>query len=76
MTIEQAGPAFMGVDDTDGRNRVATKRVRKPEGSVHQVQPSTCDQIINIRDIYVESGDVIFIYEQMDVSLRHIIGIL
>ena len=61
MAIEQAGPAVIGVDDTDGRNRVAVKRVRKPEGSVYQVQPSTCDQIVNIRDIYVENGNIIFI---------------
>ncbi|MCJ1422777.1 hypothetical protein MMC29_000657 [Sticta canariensis] len=76
MTIEQAGPAVIGVDDTDGRKRVAIKRVRKPEGSVHQVPPSTCDQIVNIKDMYVENDDVVFVYEQMDVSLRHMTGIL
>ena len=66
----------IGVDDTDRRKRVAIKRVRKPGGSVHQVPPSTCDQIVNIKDMYVENGDVVFIYEQMDVSLRHMTGIL
>ncbi len=76
MTIKQARPAVIGVDDTDRRKRVAIKRVRKPEGSVHQVPPSTCDQIVNIKDMYVENGDVIFVYEQMDVSLRHMTGIL
>jgi len=76
MTIEQAGPAVIGVDDTDRRKRVAIKRVRKPEGSVHQVPPSTCDQIVNIKDMYVENGDIVFVYEQMDVSLRHMTGIL
>jgi len=76
MTIEQAGPAVIGVDDTDGRKRVAIKRVRKPEGSVHQVPPSTCDQIVNIKDMYVENDDVVFVYEQMEVSLRHMTGIL
>ncbi len=43
MTIDQAGPAVIGVDDTDRRKRVAIKRVRKPEGSVYQVPPSSCD---------------------------------
>ncbi len=76
MTIEQAGPAVIGVDDTDRRKRVAIKRVRKPEGSVHQVPPSTCDQIVNIKDMYVENGVVVFVHEQMDVSLRHMTGIL
>ena len=76
MIIEQAGPAVIGVDDTDRRKRVAIKRVRKPEGSVHQVPLSTCDQIVNIKDMYVENGDVVFVYEQMDVSLRHMTGIL
>ncbi len=76
MTIDQAGPAVIGVDDTDRRKRVAIKRVRKPEGSVHQVPPSTCDQIVNIDDMYVEDRDVVFVYEQMDVSLRHMTGIL
>ncbi|KAL9631870.1 MAG: hypothetical protein Q9164_005656 [Protoblastenia rupestris] len=76
MTIEQAGPAVIGVDDADHRKRVAIKRVRKPGGSVHQVPPSTCDQIVNIHDMYAENGDVVFVYEQMDVSLRHMTGIL
>lgn len=75
MTIEQAGPAVIGVDDTDYRKRVAIKRVRKPEGPVHQVPSSTCDQIVNIKDMYVDDGDIVFIYEQMDVSLRHMTGI-
>lgn len=55
---------------------MAIKRLRKPEGSVHQVPPSTCDQIVNIHDMYFENGDVVIVYEQMDVSLRHTIGIL
>jgi serine/threonine protein kinase len=76
MTIEQAGPAVIGVDDTDERKRVAIKRVRKPEGSVHQVPPSTCEQIVNIKDMYIENDVVVFVYEQMDVSLRHMTGIL
>ena len=76
MIIEQAGPAIIGVDDSDHRKRVAIKRVTKPEGSVPQVPPSTCDQIVNIKDMYVENGGVIFVYEQMDVSLRHLTGIL
>jgi len=76
MTIDQAGPAVIGVDDTDRRKRVAIKRVRKPEGSVHQVPPSNCNQIVNINDMYVEDRDVIFVYKQMDVSLRHMTGIL
>ena len=76
MTIEQAGPAIIGVDDNDHRKRVAIKRMTKPEGSVQQMPPSTCDQIVNIKDMYFESGDVVFVYEQMDVSLRHMTGIL
>ncbi len=76
MTIDQAGPAVIGVDETDRRKRVAIKRLGKPEGSVHQVPPSTCDQIVNINDMYVEDCDVVFVYEQMDVSLRHMTGIL
>lgn len=43
MIIEQAGPAVIEVDDIDRRKRVVIKRVRKPEGSVHQVPPFTCD---------------------------------
>lgn len=76
MTIDQAGPAVIGVDDADRRKRVAIKRVRKSEDSVHQVPPSTCDQIVNINDMYVEDRDVVFVYEQMDVSLRYMTGIL
>lgn len=63
ITIKQAGPAVIGVDDTDSRKRVAIKRVRKPEGSIYRVPPSTYNQIINIKDIYIKNNNVIFVYK-------------
>ena len=76
ITIKQARPAVIRVDDTDSRKRAAIKRVRKPKGSVYQVPPSTCDQIVNIKDMYVENNNIVFVYKQIDVSLRHMTGIL
>lgn len=76
MTIEQAGPAIIGFHDNDHRKQVAIKKATKPKGSVHQVPPSNSDQIVDIKDMYAENRDIVFVYEQMDVSLRHMTGIL
>ncbi len=76
MTIDQAGCAIIGVDDIDPRKRVAIKRVKSPEGSVYQIPSFTCEQIVNIKDMYMEKSDIVFVYEQMDLSLRHMTGIL
>ncbi len=55
---------------------MAIKWVTKPEGSIPQVPPSTCNQIVNIKDMYIKNGGVVFVYKQMDVSLQHLMGIL
>ncbi len=34
------------------------------------------DQLVEIRDMYQDNDDVVIIYEQMDVSLRHMTGLL
>jgi len=76
MTLDQAGPAVIGYDDTDRRSFVAIKRRKRPDGPpVHQVQVKS-NHLVGLRDMYVEENDVVCIYEQMDVSLRHITGIL
>lgn len=76
MTIEQAEPAVIRVNNTDCQKRVIIKQVRKSESFIHQVPVFTCDQIVNIEDMYIENDDVVFIYKQMDVSLQHKTGIL
>ena len=38
--------------------------------------PSTCNQIIIIKALYIKTDEVIFIYKQMDVLLWQITGVL
>ena len=75
MTLDQAGPAVIGYDDTDRCSFVAIKRRKRPEGSfIPQVQVKS-NHLVSLKDMYIEGNDIVFIYEQMDVSLRHITGI-
>jgi hypothetical protein len=77
MTIDQAGPAAIGYDDAE-RTLVAIKRLKKTKVPLPRLPKFACDQLFGIRDMYVDGNDVIFVYEQMNVSLslRHITGIL
>ena len=76
MTLNQAGPTIIGYDDTDRRSLVAIKRRKAPNRPpIHQVQVKS-NYLVGLRDMYVEENDVVFIYEQIDVSLRYITGIL
>jgi hypothetical protein len=77
MVFDQAGSANIGCDNTRERNLVAIKRfngIRK--SSMRRIQPFTSDYVVSIRETYFENDDLVVIYERMDVSLRHVTGIL
>lgn len=77
MTRDQAGPAIIGSDNSEECRFVAIKRVKKVDNSlVHRIPSFNSDQLVEIRDMYQDNDDVVIIYEQMDVSLRHITGLL
>ncbi len=77
MTRDQAGPAIIGSDNSEECNFVAIKRVKKVDNSlVHRIPSFNSDQLVEIRDMYQDNDDVVIIYEQMNVFLRHITGLL
>ena len=61
VTIDQAEPAVIGIVDTNHRKQVDIKQVVKPKDFVHQVPPSTCNQIVTIKALYVKTDEVIYI---------------
>lgn len=77
MVLDQAGSANIGCDNTKERNLVAIKRfngIRK--SSMRRIQRFTSDNVVSIRETYFENDDLVVIYERMDVSLRHVTGVL
>lgn len=77
MTLDQAGPAIIGCDNTRAGNMVAIKRVERPEEySGRCMPPFVSDYVVDVKDMYCEDNEITIIYEQMDVSLRQITGTL
>jgi len=77
MVLDQARPANIAYDNTKERNLVAIKRLNGiSKVSIHIIRPFTNDYIVNIRETYFETDNLVIIYERMDVSLRHVTNIL
>jgi hypothetical protein len=77
MVLDQAGSANIGCDNTRERNLVAIKRLHGIcKGLMRRIQPFTSDYVVSIRDKHFENDDLVIIYKRMDVSLRHVTGIL
>lgn len=68
--------AVIRLKATNCQERGAVKCVKKPEDSINQVLISTGDQIIDIANMYIKNGDLLFTSEQMEISLRHMTSIL
>lgn len=75
MKLDQAGPANIAFDNT--RRPVAIKRLQVTNlGSVPEIPNFTSDHVVNIKQSYMDRGDMVIIYEQMDISLRDMTGVL
>ena len=77
MPLDQAGPAVIARDNKEDRPFVAIKRVKKADhGLVYRIPDFTSDHLVNIKDMFLEGEDeVVIVYEQMDVSLKHIMAV-
>ena len=77
MPLDQAGSAVIAHDNTKGGDFVAVKRVKRVDPKpVYTVPDFKSDHLVNIKDMFLEGNDeIIVIYEQMDVSLRHIMAV-
>ncbi|KAL9132040.1 MAG: hypothetical protein Q9217_000168 [Psora testacea] len=77
MPLDQAGPAVIARDNMNDRAFLAIKRVKRVNlEPVYCVPDFTSDHLVNIKDMFLEGDDeIVIVYEQMDVSLRHIIAV-
>lgn len=73
MPLDQAGPAVIAHENSKNGAFVAIKRLRINRKPISKVPDFHCNNIVNIKDIFLEADDeIVIVYEQMDVSLRHI----
>jgi len=77
MPLDQAGPAVIARDNMKDRAFVAIKRVKRADRDpVYRVPDFTSDHLVSIKDMFLEGDDeIVIVYEQMDVSLRHIVAV-
>ena len=77
MELDQAGPAVIGCDNTRAGIMVAIKRIKKTgQDDLGCMPPFINDHVVNVKDMYCKDNEITIVYEQMDVSLRQITGIL
>ncbi len=78
MPLDQAGPAVIARDNMKDRAFVAIKRVKRADRNpVYRLTDFTSDHLVNIKDMFLEGDDeIVIVYEQMDVSLRHIVAVI
>lgn len=75
MPLDQAGPAVIACDNKD-RSFVAIKRAKKSNiDDVFRIPDFVSDHVVNIKDMFLDKKEVVIVYEQMDVSLRHIMAV-
>ncbi len=77
MPLGQDGPAVIAPDNKEDGPFVAIKRVKRADRDlVYRVPEFTSDHLVNIKDMFLEGDDeIVIVYEQMDVSLRHIMAV-
>lgn len=77
MPLDQAGPAVIARNNTENGDFVAIKRMKRVDSKpVYTVPDFTSDHLVNIKDMFLEGhAEIVIIYEQMDVSLRHVMAV-
>lgn len=56
---------------------MAIKRLKGiDKGLMRRLRPFTSDHVVNVRDVYFNKDNLVIIYKQMDISLRHITSLL
>ncbi len=77
MPLDQAGPAVIAREDKEDGPFVAIKRVKRADRElVYRIPGFKNDHLVNIKDMFLECEDeIVIVYQQMDVSLRHIMAV-
>ena len=74
MTLDQAGPATIARENIKKGRMLAIKRLKTNKDlTTAKVPIIRTDYIIKIENVFVEyEAEVVVVYKQMDVNLRHI----
>lgn len=76
MALDQAGPAVIARDNKKGGAFVAIKRTKRTDSQpVYRVPEFKSDHLVHLKDMFLEGEEIVIVYEQMDVSLRHIMAV-
>ena len=76
MALDQAGPAVIARENVEDGVFVAIKRVKRVDPKpVYHIPDSRSDHLVNIKEMFLEDNEIVIVYEQMDVSLRHIMAV-
>lgn len=75
MAFDQAGAATIGSSNTRENSLVAIKRRAAPVNIPKDVRKRLVhENVVSLFDLFYEGDQICMIYEQMDVSLRHLTG--
>jgi len=76
MALDQAGPAVIAHKNMKDGVFVAIKRVKRVDlKPVYHIPDSRSNQLVNIKEMFLKGDQIVIVYEQMDVSLRHIMAV-
>jgi len=78
MSLNQADSTVIARDNMKDRTFVTIKRVKRVDrNSVYRISNFTSDHLVNIKDMFLKDDDkIVIVYEQMNVSLRHIVAVI
>ncbi len=78
MPLDQADPTVIARDNMKDRAFVTIKRVKRADRDpVYRISNFTSDHLVNIKDMFLKDDDeIVIVYEQMNVSLRHIVAVI
>jgi len=76
MTLNQAEPAVIARKNMKDEVFVAIKRMKRVDlKPVYHIPDLRSDQLVNIKEMFLKGDQIVIVYEQMNVSLRHIMAV-
>lgn len=75
MPLDQAEHVVIACD-SKARSFVAIKRARKSSiDDVFRIPKFVNDRVVNIKDLFLNKEEMVIVYEQTNISLRHIMTV-
>ena len=76
MRLDQAGPATIAQEEQAHGRLLAIKRMKPGTTDIRTIKMVHSDFVVSILDCFWDHSELVVISEQMDVSLRHINGVV